>query len=83
MAKISLSKLFKLQIHNLEKIESIKVTRAFRRVERMIDEIQNHYFPIEQMTIRIRVTKNTTVIFKVLPSIEKIIVKKILPNKPR
>ena len=81
MAEISLSKLFKSQIHNLPKIESIKITRSFRRVERMVEDMQNHGFAIEQMNIRIRITQDTTVVCKVLPGKEKIIVKKILSSK--
>ena len=62
----------------MSKINRIRITRSFKRVERMILDLERHGFDIEQMNIRIKIIDNIRVIFKVMPQQDKIIVKKIL-----
>ena len=80
MAEISLSKLFKSQIHDqrITKINAVKITRSFKRVERMLDDMSRHGFDMEQMILKIKIIENIVVVFNVQPKKGKIIVKKIL-----
>lgn len=80
MAEISLSKLFKSQIHDqrLSKLDTVKITSSFKRVERMISDMTRHGFETEKMILRIKIIENIVIIFKIIPKEEKIIVTKIL-----
>ena len=78
MAEISLSNLFKSQIKDvrLSKLDVVKITNSFKRVERLTNELLDNY-GIEQLVIKIKATENKTVVFKIIPP-TKIIVKKIM-----
>ncbi len=80
MSEISLSKLFKEQIHDqrLSKLESVKVTQSFKRAERITADLRQNGFGVDRMQITVKITNRIRVVFKIIPEEDKIIVKRIL-----
>ena len=77
MSKVSLSNLFNKQISSIDKIETIRITRSFKRIERMIDGLKAYNLDVTKMTLKVRVGKKLSVVVMVIPP-SKIIAKKIV-----
>lgn len=68
MSQISLSPLFNEQVVNkVSKLDGIIVTRSFKRIDRMAEDIGLRYgFQFKSLRMRITIKKNLTLVCKII-----------------
>ena len=78
MAKTSLSNVFKKQVKETDPVTAVKILKAFKRIELMVDNLDRYSLDVGKMTMIVTVGGGTAVVVKVLPRENKLIVKKII-----
>lgn len=78
MTKTSLSEIFKQQIKELDPVSTVKILKIFKRIERMMGDLDRYSLDVRKMTMSVKVGGGLSVVVQALPHEDKIVVKKIL-----
>ena len=78
MAKTSLSNVFKKQVKETDSVTAVKILKAFKRIELMVDNLDRYSLDVGKMTMIVKVGGGMAVVVKVLPRENKLVVKKII-----
>lgn len=72
------SELFKQQIKEFDAVTTVRILKTFKRIERMVDDLDQYSLDVGKMTMKVKVGGSLSVVVQALPHEDKIVVKKIL-----
>lgn len=77
VTRVSLSRLFKKQIRDVDKVDSARIAGMIKRIVSMVDDMDHYSLDVVRMTLRVKMG-SLSVVIKALPGDDKVIVQKIL-----